>query len=119
MTDDGTWSRWTKSFTRPTGQVRSTTVRDAGILSTTEDGNPAEYAEFVYDLSKYQGQNVAIAISVHRADMGGEGKLYLVLKWINAWNYEEIYCKPLAIVSRPLISATSFAQNIIRFRNRG
>lgn len=38
-------------------------------------GNPAEYAEFVYDLNKYQGQNVAIAISVHRADMGGEGKL--------------------------------------------
>lgn len=39
------------------------------------DGNLRDYAEFVYDLSQYRGQNVSVAISVHNGGTGGECKL--------------------------------------------
>ena len=40
------------------------------------NGNPDEYAEFVYDLSAYSGKDVVIAISVHKgATRAGEQKL--------------------------------------------
>lgn len=40
------------------------------------DGNPDDYAEFVYDLSAYSGQEVVIAIGVHKgATRSGEQKL--------------------------------------------
>ena len=39
-------------------------------------GNPADYAEFVYDLSAYAGMDVVIAIGVHKgATRAGEQKL--------------------------------------------
>lgn len=39
-------------------------------------GDPKDYAAFTYDLSSYKGQNVVIAISVHKGDTrGGEQKM--------------------------------------------
>ncbi|MBP5505811.1 MAG: carboxypeptidase regulatory-like domain-containing protein [Bacteroidales bacterium] len=40
------------------------------------NGNPADYAEFVYDLSAYSGQEVVVAIGVHKGGTrAGEQKL--------------------------------------------
>ncbi len=40
------------------------------------NGNPAEYAEFVYDLSAYLGQDIVLAVGVHKGNTsGGEQKL--------------------------------------------
>lgn len=40
------------------------------------NGNPAEYAEFVYDLSEYNGQDIVLAIGIHKGNTrSGEQKL--------------------------------------------
>lgn len=40
------------------------------------NGNPAEYAEFVYDLSDYSGQDIVLAIGIHKGNTrSGEQKL--------------------------------------------
>ena len=40
------------------------------------NGNPAEYAEFVYDLSGYSGQDIVLAVGVHKGNTrSGEQKL--------------------------------------------
>lgn len=39
-------------------------------------GNPAEYAEFVYDLSEYSGKDIVLAIGIHKgSSRNGEQKL--------------------------------------------
>lgn len=40
------------------------------------NGNPAEYAEFVYDLSDYSGQDIVLAVGIHKGNTrSGEQKL--------------------------------------------
>lgn len=40
------------------------------------NGNPAEYAEFVYDLSEYSGQDIVLAVGIHKgSSRSGEQKL--------------------------------------------
>lgn len=40
------------------------------------NGNPAEYAEFVYDLSEYSGQDIVISLGIHKGNSrSGEQKL--------------------------------------------
>lgn len=64
----------------PESNTADTAVQAAGgcwsFVHERGNGNPAEYAEFVYDLSAYLGQDIVLAVGVHKGNTSsGEQKL--------------------------------------------
>lgn len=64
----------------PVSNTASTAVpANSGCWSFIHEkgnGNPAEYAEFVYDLSEYTGQDIVISVGIHKGNSrSGEQKL--------------------------------------------